>query len=105
MKEDPHQHDFAEIFVFVPCAEDLRAYDAESEISVGEEGEKLVINETTAVYIPAGLVHCPIVHKRVVTPFFFVNCPVTPEYSAIIDGEKRDYPVAKEIFNPDKPVK
>ena len=102
MKEDAHQHDFAEIFVFVPCTEDLNAYDAESEINVGEEGEKLVINQTTAVYIPAGLVHCPIVHKRVGTPFFFVNCPITPEYSAIIDGEKRDYPVSKEFFNPDE---
>lgn len=101
MKEEAHEHDFAEIFVFVPCNADLNAYDAESEIGVGE-GDKLVINETTAVYIPAGLKHCPIIHKRVGTPFFFVNCPVTPEYSAIINGEKRDYPVPKEIFNPDK---
>ena len=102
MKEQLHKHDFAEVFVFVPCDADLNAYDAESEINIGEEGEKLVINETTAVYIPAGVMHCPIVHKRVGTPFFFVNCPVTPEYSAIIDGKRRDYPVDKEFFDPDK---
>jgi hypothetical protein len=92
-KENAHKHDFAEVFVFVPCSEDLNAYDAETELYVGEEGDKIIINETTAVHIPAGLVHCPIIHKRVGTPFFFVNCPITPEYSAIIGGEKLDIPV------------
>jgi hypothetical protein len=53
-KEDAHKHDFAEVFVFVPCSEDLKAYDAESEILIGEQGEKITINETCAVHIPAG---------------------------------------------------
>jgi mannose-6-phosphate isomerase-like protein (cupin superfamily) len=102
MKEQPHKHDFDEVFVFVPCSEDLKAYDAESEIYFGEKGEKLIIKETCAVHIPAGQVHCPIVHKRVGTPFFFVNCPITPEYSAIIGGKKLDVPVDKEIFDKKK---
>jgi hypothetical protein len=97
-KENAHKHDFAEVFLFVPCSDDLRDYDAETELYLGEEGEKIIINKTTAVHIPAGLVHCPIIHKRVGTPFFFVNCPITSEYSAIIGGEKLDYPVDKKIF-------
>lgn len=97
-KEDAHKHDFTEVFLFVPCTDDLKAYDAETELYVGEEGEKILINQTTAVYIPAGLVHCPIIHKRVGTPFFFVNCPITAEYSAIIGEKKVDYPVDKKIF-------
>lgn len=97
-KEDAHAHDFAEVFVFVPCHEDLNAYDAETELYMGEEGEKMIINETCAVYVPAGLTHCPIVHKRVGTPFFFVNCPITGKYSAIIGGETVDYPVDREHF-------
>ena len=97
-KEEAHKHDFAEVFIFVPCSDDLKAYDAESEIYIGEEGDKIIIKETTAVHIPAGLVHCPIIHKRVGTPFFFVNCPITPEYSAIIGEKKLDYPVDKKIF-------
>ena len=92
-KEDAHSHDFAQVFLFVPCDEDLKAYDAETELYLGEEGDKIIINETTSVYIPAGLVHCPIIHKRVGTPFFFVNCPITPEYSAIVDGKKQAIPV------------
>jgi hypothetical protein len=97
-KEDAHKHDFAEVFVFVPCSEDLKAYDAESEIFIGEEGGKITVNETCSVHIPAGLVHCPIVHKRVGMPFFFVNCPITPQYSAIIGEKKLDYPVDKKFF-------
>jgi hypothetical protein len=100
-KEDAHKHDFAEVFVFVPCHEDLNAYDAESEIYLGDEGEKIIIDQTTAVHIPAGLTHCPIIHKRVGTPFFFVNCPITPEYSAIIDGERLDIPVDPKEMPPD----
>jgi hypothetical protein len=76
----------------------LKAYDAESEIYIGDSGEKIIINQTCTVHIPAGLVHCPIVHKRVGTPFFFVNCPITREYSAYIGEEKVDYPVDKEIL-------
>jgi hypothetical protein len=97
-KEDAHKHDFAEVFVFVPCSADLNAYDAESELYLGEEGEKIIIDKTTAVHIPPGLVHCPIIHKRVGTPFFFVNCPITSGYSAIMGDKKVDYPVDKQFF-------
>jgi hypothetical protein len=96
--EVAHKHDFAEVFLFVPCNEDLNAYDAESEIELGEEGEKIVINQTTAVHIPAGLVHCPMRHTRVGTPFFFVNCPITPAYNAIIGGNTVDNPVNQRII-------
>lgn len=92
-KEQGHSHDFAEVFVFVPCHEDLNAYDAETELYLGEDGEKMIINETCAVYIPAGLHHCPIIHTRVGTPFFFVNSPITKQYSAIIGGETLAIPV------------
>jgi hypothetical protein len=92
-KEVAHKHDFAEVFVFVPCNEDLKAYDAETELYLGDQGEKIIINQTTAVHIPAGLTHCPIIHTRVGTPFFFVNCPITPAYSAIIEGKTVAIPI------------
>ena len=92
-KEDPHAHDFAQVFLFVPCTPDLKAYDAETHYSFGEDGEEMVITETCAIYVPAGLIHCPYRHVRVGTPFFFVNCPITPEYSAIVDGKQQAIPV------------
>ncbi len=87
-REVAHKHDFAEVFLFVPCTTDLDAYDAETELYIGDEGEKMIINKTCAVHMPAGLMHCPIIHKRVGIPFFFVNCPITQEYSAFIDGKR-----------------
>src|SRR5512137_2712649 len=98
-KEDAHKHEFAQVFLFVPCTPDLNAYDAETDLYLGDEGEKIIINQTCAVFVPAGLTHCPIIHKRVGTPFFFVNCPMTPEYSAIIGGQKVEVPVDSKIFD------
>jgi hypothetical protein len=92
-KEDAHKHDFAQVFLFVPCTPDLNAYDAETELYLGDEGEKMIINQTCAVFVPAKMTHCPIIHKRVGTPFFFVNCPISGEYSAIVDGIKQAIPV------------
>ena len=100
-KEQSHKHDFAEVFVFVPCDEDLNAYDAETWLYLGDKGEKMIIKETCAVHIPAGQVHCPIVHKRVGKPFFFVNSPITPAYSAIIGEKKLQYPVDRKILPKD----
>lgn len=97
-KEQSHAHDFAEVFVFVPCDEDLNNYDAETWLYLGDKGEYMVIKETCAVHIPAGMTHCPIVHKRIGKPFFFVNCPITPQYSAIINGKVMDIPVDKRIW-------
>ena len=86
--EPPHKHDFDEVFFFVPCSDDLRAYDAETELYLGDPAEKYIINKTTAVHVPAGLLHCPIKHTRVGLPFFFVNCPLTPDYTVEVNGKK-----------------
>lgn len=95
-KEDAHAHDFDQVFVFVPCTPDLNAYDAESHFYLGGEGDKVVITETSALYVPKGMLHCPIKHIRVGTPFFFVNVPITGEYSAIVDGVTQAIPVKKK---------
>lgn len=97
--EAAHKHDFDEVFLFVPCNEDLRAYDAESELYLGDEGEKYIINKTCAVRVPAGLVHCPLNHTRVGTPFFFVNCPLTHEYLAYVKGGKGTFPTVPTSAN------
>ncbi len=95
--EPGHSHEFDQVFLFVPCTDDLTAYDAETWLYLGEEGEKHIIDRTTAVFIPAGLVHCPIIHKRIGTPFFFVNCPMVPEYSVLVDGKEAQFKELKLI--------
>jgi hypothetical protein len=97
--EAAHKHDFDEVFLFIPCSDDLKAYDAETELYIGDEGEKYIIDKTCAVRMPAGVVHCPIIHKRVGTPFFFVNCPLTHEYTAYVRGKEGEFPTAPTSAN------
>ncbi len=86
--EPPHKHDFDEIFVFVPCSDDLTEYDGVCELTLGDEGEVYVIDKPTVVHVPAGLMHCPIKHKRVGLPYFFVNCVMSGQYSISAGGKK-----------------
>ena len=76
----PHYHeDFDEIFLFLGSNfEDIHDLGAEAEFWLGEgDGlEKIEINSSACVYVPAGLAHFPIVWKNVKRPciFFVVVC-------------------------------
>ena len=81
MEEEPHAHDFDQFACFIggnPM--DIRDFGAEVELFLGEEGEKHVINATTIVYIPRGLIHCPLNFKTVNKAVMFMNIPLTPQY-------------------------
>ena len=82
MVNDPHAHDFDQFLHFYG-ADSLHIGDfqAEVEITLGEEMEKHVITETTVLYIPAGTLHCPLDFKVVRKPVIFMNVALTPEYS------------------------
>jgi len=76
-----HAHDADEIFfIFGSNPQNYYDFDAEIEISLGEEGEKHIINSTSIVYIPKGLVHAPIVIKRVNKPIQWMHVLFTPKY-------------------------
>ena len=81
MENEPHAHDFDQFSLFMggnPM--DIREFDAEVEVFLGKEGEKHVINATTILYIPKGLIHCPLVFKTVNKPIMFMNIPLTSHY-------------------------
>lgn len=81
MEEEPHAHDFDQFTCFIggnPV--NIREFDAEVELFLGEEGEKHIINRTTIVHIPKGLVHCPLNFKMVKKPIMFMNIPLTSHY-------------------------
>ena len=82
MEEKPHKHDFDQFLCFYggnPM--DIRDFGAEVELSLGEEGEKHIINTTTIVHISKGLIHCPLYFKRVDRPIIFMNVALIPEYT------------------------
>jgi hypothetical protein len=58
----------------------FRDFGAEVELVMGKEGEKHVITSTTFVYIPKGLLHCPLVFKKVDRPIMFGHVMFTSSY-------------------------
>ena len=54
-----HKHECDEIIFFVAAGPDADL-GTNVTIELGKEGEKHTFNETTAVYVPKGLMHCPI---------------------------------------------
>ena len=79
--DEPHTHDYDEFLVFLANdASNAEDFGAEVELSLGEEGEKYIINTTSVVCIPKGLVHCPLNFKKIDKPIVFCNVYVSPEY-------------------------
>ena len=81
MRKGAHAHDFDQFLCFYGGnPQDVTDFGAEVELSIGEEGEKHIINTTTIVHIPGGMMHCPLNFKRVDRPIIFMNVALTPEY-------------------------
>ncbi len=78
-REKPHKHEFDEVFHFFGAdSHDVSDFRAEVELWV--EGKMHLITETTVVYMPAGVLHCPLNFRRVDKPVIFMNVAYTTEY-------------------------
>ena len=72
MVDEAHTHDFDQILSFLgDNPNDVKNFAAEVELALGTE--KHIIDATSIVYIPKGLLHCPLNIKRVDKPFVFVD--------------------------------
>jgi hypothetical protein len=81
LAEKPHEHDFDEFFIFLgrnPASP--RDFGAEIEISLGQEGEKHIINTTSVVCIPKGLIHGPLSVSKIIKPIVFSVIYLAPHY-------------------------
>jgi mannose-6-phosphate isomerase-like protein (cupin superfamily) len=84
MAQEPHEHDFEQFLFFLGGnPEDVADLGAEIEITLGEEGEKHIINTATIVRIPKGLHHGPFNFKRIDKPVVFMNITLAPEYTRV----------------------
>ena len=70
-----HKHDdYNQIIAFIGGDPyDIRNFGAEVEFSLGEEEEVQVINSTSFVWIPKGMVHGPLNIKTVNKPIMFMD--------------------------------
>ena len=81
MEEAAHSHDFDMYLYFLSFDPDnMGDLGAEIEIGLGEEQEIHLITTPTTVYIPSGMVHCPLEFKRVDKPILFVHCTLASKY-------------------------
>ncbi len=74
--DEPHSHDFEEMLCFIG-GDPTNIMDLGAEIEFTLGGEKHVIKYPAVVSIPKGLVHCPIVIKKVKRPFVFLEISLT----------------------------
>ena len=80
----PHKHEFPQYLSFFSAnPNDAKDFDAEIEITLGEEQEKHVIKSPTAAYIPAGLMHGPLNFAKINKPVLFLDVAVTAKYSRV----------------------
>lgn len=81
--ECPHSHDFEQYLCFFGTPGNVREFDAEVEIFLGEENERHLITESTVVHVPSGMIHCPLRFTKVNKPITFINAVLTNRYSQI----------------------
>ena len=68
---EEHDHEFDEYLGFVGTNPD-DPFDLGGEIEVWLGGEKHIITESCAIFIPAGLKHAPIYFRRVDRPIWYL---------------------------------
>ncbi len=84
MISQPHKHEFAQYLSFFSAnPDDAKDFDAEIEISLGEEQEKHIVKSPTSVYVPAGLYHGPLNFLKINKPVLFLDIVATGKYSRV----------------------
>ena len=88
MKEPAHTHDHDQFECFLGSNPlNIRDFGAEIEIWLGKEEEKQLINSSSAVYIPKGLVHRAVNFRKIDKPISFINIFLAPEYAKSWEAE------------------
>jgi hypothetical protein len=77
--EIPHSHDFDEVIGFGGTNRNHpRELGGEIEFHIG--GETHTITKTCLIFVPKGVMHCPVTFKRIDTPIFMFEAANNPAY-------------------------
>lgn len=77
---EPHVHDVDEIIGFFGNNHQ-DPYDLGGEIELWLEDEKFIIDRSAIVFVPAGMVHCPLILRRVDRPIFHFSTVTSGSYT------------------------
>jgi hypothetical protein len=80
-EEFPHSHEFDMYVTFIGFDNNgLNELGGEIEMYLGEEKEEYAITTPTSIYIPRGLIHCPMTFTRVDKPFLPIHATLASKY-------------------------
>jgi hypothetical protein len=74
-----HQHPFDQWVYLIGDSDNFSKLDADIEMTLGDKIVK--INYPCYIFIPKGIMHCPLDVKRVGKPFIFIDSRITEEAS------------------------
>ncbi len=74
--DEPHSHNFQEMLCFIG-GNPTNIMDLGAEIEFYLNGEKHLITKPAVVSIPKGLIHCPIIIRKVKKPIVFLEISLT----------------------------
>jgi hypothetical protein len=81
--EIPHTHEFDEVIGFGGTNRNYpRDLGGEIEFHMG--GETHTITKTCLIFVPKGVLHCPVVFKRIDTPIFMFEAANNPDYVKVL---------------------
>jgi len=92
-ERDPHVHPADEALLFVGCDPDNPDYlGAKIEIAMGDGDDKEihVFDTPTVVIAPVGLIHCPLITRRVDKPYSFSAISLNTEHETTWLGGKAE---------------
>ena len=79
MGNPTHKHPFDQWIYLIGESKNFAELDADIEMTLGDKIVK--INYPCYVFIPKGVMHCPLDVKRVGKPFIFIDARITEEAS------------------------
>lgn len=89
MRTPTHSHDSWEFLYFIGGnPENIKDFGAEVEIYMGKEQEKHIINKTTIISIPPGLLHCPMAFNKVERPIIWGIIALERIYKKVMPKEE-----------------
>jgi hypothetical protein len=98
-----HAHDADEIFfIFGSDPQNYYDFDAEIEIHFGEEGEKHIVDCTSIIFMPKGLIHGPIAITKVNKPFQWMHVLFTSKYDMTVGDVSQHPSHPREKYSPEE---
>lgn len=79
LEDRPHAHDTDEIIGFFG-SDPSDPWNLNGEVEIWLEDEKHVLDRTTMIFVPAGMVHCPLNINRVDRPIFHFTIVTSGKY-------------------------